>query len=148
MIREPLAFKGEIWVHRILPNGKRELMRHQPNLVLTTGKVLAITRLVGVAKAALSHMGIGTSTTAPAVGQTGLITPLGARVPFDSAPVINGQTVTMTATFGPDYVGVIAEFLLANALTNGDAFSRAILNPGIPKTAADTIAVTWAITAP
>lgn len=142
------TFTGDVWVHKLMPDGSWKLVYEEHNLVVNTGKNLAASRLIGTADAAVSHIGVGSGTTAPNITDTGLVTPLGARKPFDGAAQRTNNVVTMTATFAAgEATGTIWEFGLFNALSGGSMFSRSVGSAGIPKGATDVIAVTWQVTA-
>lgn len=69
------------------------------NLVVTVGKQMIMDRLYGLsAVGAMTRLGVGTSNTAAAVGNTALTG--GVFVAFDSTPTRSSLTVTSQATFG------------------------------------------------
>ena len=80
------------------------------------------------------YMGIGTGTTAEALGQTALVTPSGARV----SAAISVTTVT-TPNDTVQWIGLFAltaqtavtEIGIFNALTGGTMLARKVLDPPI-----------------
>jgi hypothetical protein len=148
MLNAEPTYTGDVWVHRINPDGSRELVYEEHNLVVSTGKNLAASRLIANTDGVLSHIGVGSGQTAADITQTALVTPLGANKPFDSAATRNNNVVTAVATFNAgEATGTIWEFGLFNALSAGTMFSRSVGAAGIPKGANDVIAVTWQVTA-
>lgn len=122
--------------------------RHVKNLLVATGIAFMISRMKDTSKAVMSHMGVGAGTTAPASGQTDLISALGARVTLTGTTIAgsNNEKIVYTATFGAGIsTGAITEAGIFNALTGGDMLNRvvfAVVNKG----ADDTLGITWTVT--
>jgi hypothetical protein len=92
----------------------------------------------------MSHMAIGSGTTAADVADTTLESELG-RVALGSASA-SGAVVTYTATFPPGTgTGAVTEAGTLNASSGGVMLCRtvfAVVNKG----ADDAMAITWAVT--
>ena len=132
-------------VHVTVTNEHGEVVEQRAaNLVVTTGKNFTASRMVGVASNVMSHMAIGSGTTAAAVGDTTLQTEL-ARVALTAATATT-NVVTYTATFGTGVgTGAVTEAGILNASSAGTLLCRvvfAVVNKG----ANDTIAITWTVT--
>ena len=132
-------------VHVTVTNEHGEVVEQRAaNLVVTTGKNFTASRMVGVASNVMSHMAIGSGTTAAAVGDTTLQTEL-ARVALASSTATT-NVVTYTATFGVGVgTGAVTEAGILNASSAGTLLCRvvfAVVNKG----ANDTIAITWTVT--
>jgi hypothetical protein len=132
-------------VHVTLTNEHGEVVEQRAaNLVVTTGKNFTASRMVGVASDVMSHMALGSSSTAAAVGDTTLGTELG-RVALTAGTAAN-NVVTYTATFGTGVAtGGVQEAGIFNASSAGILLCRvvfAVVNKG----ANDTMAVTWTVT--
>lgn len=132
-------------VHVTVTNERGEVVEQRAaNLVVTTGKNFTASRMVGVASNVMSHMAIGSGTTAAAVGDTTLQTEL-ARVALASSTATT-NVVTYTATFGVGVgTGAVTEAGILNASSAGTLLCRvvfAVVNKG----ANDTIAITWTVT--
>jgi hypothetical protein len=132
-------------VHVTLTNEHGEVVEQRAaNLVVTTGKNFTASRMVGVASNVMSHMALGSSSTAAAVGDTTLGTELG-RVALTAGTAAN-NVVTYTATFGTGVAtGGVQEAGIFNASSAGILLCRvvfAVVNKG----ANDTMAVTWTVT--
>lgn len=121
------------------------LVREEKNLVVNTGLNVIAERLAGVVKGPVSHMGIGTGTTAPAANDIGLEIPKAARLSASSVVVTAGQVV-ITATFaGTTYAASITEAALFNAATLGEMISRVTFAPYVLGSS-DALTITWTIT--
>lgn len=138
MLKEGLKLNGELWVRR---NGL--LVRHTPNLVVTAGKEWVAARMGGT-PAVMSHMGVGTGSVAPAVGDTFLANQI-ARVAFDATNV-SGNQITYEATFAPGVgTGALTEAGIFNAATSGTMLCRTVFAV-VNKSATDQIKITWTVT--
>lgn len=117
------------------------------NLVVTVGKNIIASRLVGTASNVVSHMAVGSGTTTPDVAQTALTTEM-TRVSISSGTA-SGAVATYVATFGPGVgTGSINECGLFNSATAGTANSMLARSTSVvvTKGASDTLAITWTIT--
>jgi hypothetical protein len=114
------------------------------NLVVTVGKEFVASRMVGTASNVMSHMALGSGTTAPVAGNTTLGTELG-RVALAGA-VAASNVVTYTATFSAGTAtGAVTEAGIFNASSAGTMLCRtvfSVVNKGVD----DALSVTWTIT--
>jgi hypothetical protein len=106
------------------------------NLVVNTGKNLALDRLFGLASAiALTSVGVGTDSTAAAVGQTQLNPSVAGSVLIqtaDAGTARAAQTVTIASTFGTGVANFSwNEGALFNGNVNGTSvmFNRIVFGP-------------------
>lgn len=116
------------------------------NLVVTTGLAYIASRMKDATATAMSHMAIGTGTTAAAAGQTGLVTE-SARVALTSTTVTNNQ-VAYVATFPagtPASLTAITEAGLFNASSGGTMLCRTVF-AAVNKDVNDTMSITWTVT--
>jgi hypothetical protein len=145
-MKSAIKFTGR--VHAVLTdeNGGIKQDIKVNNLVVTTGLGFIASRMGGTSAAVMSHIGVGTGTTAAAAGDTALETPLGARSALTSTTVTANQIVYVAGFAAGASTGAITETAVFNALTAGTMLCRAIL-PVINKGAGDTLSVTWTITA-
>lgn len=125
-------------------DGKLKKVVEGENLITTAGLALAADLLGVTGGTKLTHIAIGTSSTAPAIGQTALVGTELARV---AATVLDPtNTVTMSATFGAGVgTGTIEEAGILNAASLGTLFSR-FLTGTITKAASDALTVSWTLT--
>lgn len=113
------------------------------NLITTVGKQMIMDRLFGLsAVGAMTRIGVGTSSTAAAVGNTSLTG--GVFKVFDSAATRSGLAITCEATFGTGEANISWNELGAD---NGTTLLNRIAPIGpFNKTSAVSIAVTLTIT--
>ena len=145
-INETLKATGKVFVTVTGANGEVKQQFEVPNLVVTTGKNHIAAKIAATTNspAAMTHMAIGTSSTAPAASDTTLGTETG-RVSL-SGSVVSTNTITYTATFPAGTgSGVITEAGIFNASTAGTMLCRTTF-PAVNKQAGDSIAVTWDVT--
>lgn len=115
-----------------------------PNLVVDTGLNYISSRMKDATATAMSHMAVGTGTTAAAAGDTALETE-SARVALDSSTV-TGASISYVATYPAGTgTGALTEAGILNASSAGTLLCRTLFSV-INKGAADTMTVTWTIT--
>jgi hypothetical protein len=114
------------------------------NLVVTAGKGYIASRMKDATATAMSHMAIGTGTTAAAASQTALVTEANRQALTSTS--VSGAAVTYSATFGAgNGTGAITEAGLFNASSGGTMLCRTVFSV-INKGAADTLTVSWTVT--
>lgn len=129
-----------------------------PNLVVTSGKGFIASRMIGTSANTMSHMGIGTSSTAEAVGDTTLgaeLTVAGGYTSYARQTVSSSNPtanqVQYTCTFGanvpsaPSGGAILREAGIFNASTGGTMLCRTVY-PTVTKLPADALTITWTIT--
>ena len=126
-------------------SGKQKENFTIPNLVVTTGLAYIASRMKDATATAMTHMAVGTGSTAAAAGNTALETQLGSRVALTSTTVTS-NSIAYVASFGAGVAtGALTEAGIFNASTSGTMLCRtlfAVINKG----AADTMTITWTIT--
>ena len=138
-----LAMKGRLTIAI-----NDEVVQEVDNLVVTTGKGYVASRMKDATATAMSHMAIGTGSTAAAASDTALGSE-SARVALASpnGTVVSGADVTYTATFGAGTgTAAITEAAILNASSSGTMLCRtvfAVVNKG----ASDSMTITWVVTA-
>jgi hypothetical protein len=150
MINENLKLSGQLNIVLKDKNGKVKEERVEKNLVVNKGLAFIISRMEGTAKGVMSHMALGSSSTAEAAGQSDLVSILGSREILDSTTITgtNNEKIVFVSSFeAGDATGAVKEAGIFNSGTAaaGDMLSRttfAVVN----KAADDTMAVTWTIT--
>ena len=147
MLRENLTIRGDLNIKLFDENMQQTMNRDETNLVVTAGLTFILSRMGGTSKGVMSHMGLGTSSTAAAAGQTDLVALTGSRVALDSTTP-STTTITYVATFGAGVsTGAITEAGIFNNGTaaTGDMLCRTVF-PVVNKQAGDTMVITWTIT--
>lgn len=148
MLHAKTAVKGRLNIVLVGKDGAVKEERDIDNLVVNAGLAYIASRMIGTSKSVMSHMALGSSTTAAAAAQTDLISMLGAREPIDTAAVAgaNSNQVVYTSSFEPgDATGAVTEAGIFNAASAGDMLCRttfAVVNKG----ADDTLTMTWTLT--
>jgi hypothetical protein len=148
MLNEKLKMTGDVSLVLRGADGQVKETREIKNLVVNAGLAYVISRMVGTAKAVMSHMALGSGTTAAAAGNTDLESILGSREALDSTTIAgsNNEQVVYVASFeAGDATGAVTEAGIFNASTAGDMLCRtvfAVVNKG----ANDSLTVTWTIT--
>lgn len=139
MAKETLKMTGKLVIEI---NG--EVVREIDNLVVNVGKTWVAARMVAAAVAVMSHMGIGTTNTAAAGGDTTLAAEA-ARVALTSG-LSSGAVATYIATFPAGTgTGAIVEAGLFNAGAAGTLLARTVFSV-INKGASDAMTITWTVT--
>jgi hypothetical protein len=99
---------------------------------------------------AMTHMAIGTSSTAAAANQTALVAEVGraSAAPTNQTTNVTNDAIQFIATFGAGVgTGTINEAAILNATpTGGTMLARTVFGGPITKGAADSMTVTWKIT--
>jgi hypothetical protein len=115
-----------------------------PNLVVTTGLAFIASRMKDATATAMSHMAIGTGTTAAAAGNTALGAEA-ARVALTSTTV-TANAIAYVASFGAGTgTGAITEAGIFNASSAGTLLCRTVFDV-VNKGANDTLQITWTVT--
>lgn len=116
------------------------------NIIVTNGKNLALDRLFGLGGATqITSVGVGTDSTAAAVGQTQLNPTVAGTVLIqtaDAGTARSAQTVTITSTFGTGVANFTwNEAGLFTGNTNGTSvlFNRVIIGPFAKTTAVSIV---------
>lgn len=138
-MESPIKLTGKLQIYL-----NDEKVQDVDNLVVTVGREFVASRMASASATVMSHMAVGTGTTAAAVGQTALITE-SARVANTSA-VVTGANVAYTATF-PAGTGTAAltEAGIFNASSAGTMLCRTVFS-AINKGAADSLTIVWTVT--
>lgn len=149
MLNENVKAKGTLTLTLIGPDGEIK-EQFEDNLVVNTGLAYIASRLKDATATAMSHMAVGTGTTAAAATQTALVTEL-ARVALTSTTIVTttvtNDAIQYVATFPAGTgTGAITEAGLFNAASLGTMLSRTVFSV-INKGALDALTITWKITA-
>ena len=139
MINDGLKLTGKL---KIALNG--ETVQEVDNLVVTDGKGYVASRMKDASATAMSHMAIGSGSTAAAAGNSALGSELG-RVALTSTAV-SAAVVTYTATFPAGTgTGAVTEAGILNASSSGTLLCRTVFSV-VNKGASDSMTITWTVT--
>jgi hypothetical protein len=145
--QENLKATGKVRIQKINSTGEIVQDFEVPNLVVTTGKNFIASSMIKTttnSPAAMTHMGIGTTSTTPSAGDSALGGQTG-RVSL-SGNTVSSNAITYTASFPAGTGdGAIVEAGIFNASSGGTMLCRTTF-PTVTKGSGDTIAVTWVVT--
>ena len=145
MSNDTLKAKGRVNIVLKDKDGNVKETREVDNLIVTTGLNYIASRMKDATATAMTHMGLGSGTTAAAAGDTDLESILGSREALDSTTVTD-NTVQYIASFeAGDATGAVTEMALFNASTGGTMLARVVFAV-VNKQADDTMTVTHTIT--
>ena len=147
MIHENLKLSGQLNIVLKDKAGNVKDTREVKNLVVDAGLVFIASRMTGTSKAVMSHMALGSSTTAAAAGQTALVSQLGSREGLDSTTLTgSNKAVAYVSSFeATEATGAVTEAGIFNASSGGDMLCRTVFSV-VNKGADDTMSITWTVT--
>ena len=144
MLNENLSATGKLQIELFDGFGGLKFSETVDNLVVTTGLSFIASRMNDASATTMSHMAIGSGSTAAVLADTTLGTELG-RVALSSTSV-TANAVTYVATFGAGVgTGAITEAGLFNAASAGTMLCRTVFAV-VNKSAFDTLVITWVVT--
>ena len=145
MINDNLKLRGDVAIVLKDKDGKVKDSREIHNLVVSAGLTFICSRMAGTSAGVMSHMALGSGTTAAAAGQTALVSQLGSREALDSSTA-SSNTITYVSSFeAGEGTGAVVEAGVFNAASSGTMLCRTVF-PVVNKQADDTMSVSWTIT--
>lgn len=145
MVNENLKLRGDVALVLKGADGKVKDSREIKNLIVNDGLEFICSRMAGTSANVMSHMALGSGSTAAAAGQTDLVSILGSREALDSSTP-SSNTIAYVASFeAGEGTGAVTEAGIFNAATGGDMLCRTVFSV-VNKEADDTMSVTWTIT--
>jgi len=145
MLNENLKLRGDVALVLKDKNGNVKETREINNLIVSAGLTFICSRMAGASANVMSHMALGSGTTAAAAGQTDLVSILGSREALDSSTA-SSNTITYVSSFeAGEGTGAVTEAGIFNAASGGDMLCRTVFSV-VNKEADDTMSVTWTIT--
>lgn len=149
MFNDAIKMTGNLKLVLTDEHGNVKQEEEVKNLVVTVGKnfiASSMTKTTTNSPAAMTHMEVGTGTTAAAVGDTTLQTAVASsRVTLTSSTVTTNN-VAYVATFPAGTgTGALTEAGIFNASSAGTMLCRTVFSV-INKGAADTLGITWTVT--
>jgi len=145
MINEDLKLRGDVAIVLKDKDGNIKESREIHNLVVSSGLEFICSRMAGTSAGVMSHMALGSGTTAASAGQTDLVSILGSREALDSTSA-SSNTITYVSSFeAGEGTGAVTEAGIFNAASSGTMLCRTVF-PAVNKQADDTMSVTWTIT--
>lgn len=145
MVNENLKLRGDVALVLKDKNGNVKEERKIENLIVSAGLEFICSRMAGTSAGVMSHMALGSGSTAAAAGQTDLGSILGSREALDSSTA-SSNTITYVSAFeAGDATGAVTEAGIFNAASSGTMLCRTVFSV-VNKEADDTMSVTWTIT--
>jgi hypothetical protein len=146
-MEEAIKITGRVDIVVTDKDGVVKEKRSIKNLVVTAGKTFIAASMLKTttnSPVAMSHMAVGSGTTAAAIGDTALGTQL-ARVALATA-TSSGAVVTYTASFPAGTgTGAITEAGILNNSTGGTLLCRSVFSV-VNKGSDDAMSITWTVT--
>jgi hypothetical protein len=122
-----------------------EIVREVDNLVVTAGKEWVAARMKNTSTV-MTHMGIGTGTTAAVIGDTDLETSSVRQGLTTSGGTVVGAVITFATSYAAGTgTGAITEAGIFTASTSGTMLARTVFGV-VNKSALDTMTISWAVT--
>lgn len=144
MINDNLTLKGRVAIVLRGKDGKVKQEQEIRNLVVDAGLDFIASRMGGTSSDIMSHMAIGSGTTAANAADTTLGTELG-RVAL-TASTVTDNAIAYVATFGAGVgAGAVTEAGILNAASAGDMLCRTVFSV-VNKAADDSLQITWTVT--
>ena len=119
------------------------IVQETENLVVSAGKDWVADRMNN-ANTVMSHMAVGTGTTAAAAGNTALVTE-NDRNALTSTTVTDNAIAYVATWAAGDATAAITEAGIFDASSGGDMLARTVFSV-VNKGAADSMTITWTIT--
>ena len=119
------------------------IVQETENLVVTAGKNWVADRMNN-ANTVMTHMAVGTGTTAAAAAQTALITE-SDRNALTSTTVTDNAVAYVATWAAGDATAALTESGIFDAASGGDMLARTVFSV-VNKGAADSMTITWTIT--
>ena len=135
---------GKLTVEIKDKDGKVKDSREVKNLVVSDGLDFIASRMKDATATAMSHMAIGTGSTAAAAGNTALGSEAG-RVALTSTTVTDNAVAYVASFPAGTGTGAITEAGLLNASSSGTLLCRTVFSV-INKASGDTLGITWTVT--
>ena len=146
MFNDSIKMKGKLNIVLTGPDGEVKEQREVDNLVVTVGKNFIASRMKDATATAMTHMEVGTSTQAAAVGDTALIAAVASsRVTLTSTTVTTNSVAYVASFPAGTGTGALTEAGIFNAASAGTMLCRTVFSV-INKGAADTLGITWTVT--
>ena len=145
-IQDTIKMTGRLNIVLTDADGNVKDQREVDNLVVTVGKSYVASRMKDATATAMSHMAVGTTSTAPAVGDTTLGAEIASSRTALTSTTVTTNSVAYVCTFGTGVgTGAIVEAGIFNAASAGTMLCRTTFSV-INKGASDTLTITWTVT--
>jgi hypothetical protein len=144
MIKDNFKAKGRLNIVVKDAEGNVKDSREVDNLVVNTGLAYIASRMKDTTDTAMTHMAVGTGTTAAAAGDTALGSE-SHREALDSTTVTSNAIAYVSSFEAGEGTGALTEAGIFNAASAGTMLCRTVFDV-VNKGANDTMSITWTIT--
>ena len=144
MIIDGLKAKGTLDIVVRGPDGNIKDEKKVENLIVDTGLDYIASRMNGTSESVMSHMAVGTGSTAAAAADTALGTELN-RQSLTSTTVTDNAIAYVASYAAGDATGSLTEAGIFNANSGGTMLCRTVFGT-VTKAADDSMTITWTIT--
>jgi hypothetical protein len=144
MIIDGLKAKGTLDIIVRGPDGNIKDEKKVENLIVDTGLDYIASRMNGTSESVMSHMAVGTGSTAAAAADTTLGTELN-RQSLTSTTVTDNALAYVASYAAGTATGSLTEAGLFNASSAGTMLCRTVFGT-VTKAADDSMTITWTIT--
>ena len=142
-MNDGLKLRGDVALVLRDKDGNVKDERNIKNLIVDSGLNFICDRMKND-ETAMTHMALGSGSTAAAAGDTSLGSQLGSREALDS-DTVSANTITYTSSFeAGDATGAVTEAGIFNAASGGTMLCRTVFAV-VNKSADDSLSVTWQI---
>ena len=149
MFNDSIKMTGNLKLVLTDEHGNVKQEEEVKNLVVTVGKnfiASSMAKTTTNSPAAMTHMEVGTGTTAAAAGDTTLETAVASSRVTLTSTTVTTNNVAYVATFPAGTgTGALTEAGIFNASSSGTMLCRTVFSV-INKGAADTLGITWTVT--
>jgi len=146
MFNDAIKMTGNLKLVLTDEHGNVKQEEEVKNLVVTVGKNYIASRMKDATATAMTHMEVGTSSTAAAVGDTALVAAVASsRVTLTSTTVTTNSVAYVASFPAGTGTGALTEAGIFNASSSGTMLCRTVFSV-INKGAADTLGITWTVT--
>lgn len=144
MIIDGLKAKGTLDIVVRGPDGNIKDEKKVENLIVDTGLDFIASRMSGTSESVMSHMAVGTGSTAAAAADTALGTELN-RQSLTSTTVTDNAIAYVASYAAGTATGSLTEAGIFNASSAGTMLCRTVFGT-VTKAADDSMTITWTIT--
>lgn len=147
MEHSKLSISGRLTIVLYGPDGVVKDQRKINNLVVGTGLGHIVSRMTGTSSNVMSHLQLGTGSTAATAANTALeaaISPRNALVSTTAGGTYSEQLTYVASFIAGEATGSLREAAIFNASSSGTMLCRTVF-PVINKGAGDTLQITWTI---
>jgi hypothetical protein len=144
MIIDGLKAKGTLDIIVRGPDGNIKDEKKVENLIVDTGLDYIASRMNGTSESVMSHMAVGTGSTAAASADTTLGTELN-RQSLTSTTVTDNALAYVASYAAGTATGSLTEAGIFNASSAGTMLCRTVFGT-VTKAADDSMTITWTIT--